>query len=134
MRRLLFAVAILASFIMSAQAEKLTVGQVALIHTALSQMVCKDEKKETTACVPLDKTGLVWQIAANQAKAAEVVNRLQNLHNQYLVGLPRKPDGTLTDDALARIAVKDAELFEQEAKIELEPFKRVDLEPFKLPA
>lgn len=124
-------------------AGDLSVGQVMAIHSALTQMNCqnkviKDGAKESTTCevfayvTDAGKSGLVWQIAENQSKAAAVRQKFEVAHNKMLAALPRKPDGNLTDESLAKITAADTDWAEQPADVEFKKFRRSEIEAIKL--
>lgn len=139
MRTLIIALAILASSpTLAADPQKFTLEQVMQISVGLSQLNCgnriiKDGAKETQVCDNYKwSAGLTWLIATNQRKTQDVVAQYSKVRNQAVANLVRKPDGTVTDEAAAKFAVQEREFLDETVSVELDHFKKSDLEPMNL--
>lgn len=118
--------------------EKMTVEQVILINGALAQLNCApkilhDGAKESSACEPFKlSAGLTWQIATNQRKTQEIVTQYNRVRQQAVASAPRKADGNLTDEAAAKLLADDRAALDVKLDIQIDHFKRADLEPLNL--
>lgn len=123
----------------SDKAKALTVDEVLLIAQGLSQLDCgnkavKDGTKESVICEPYKwPMAMVWQIATAQRQAREVVTEFNRLRDVEVSKLPRKADGTISDEAQAQFAVKMRSLLDAAARTHIDKFKRSELEPMSLP-
>jgi hypothetical protein len=122
----------------AAKPKTLTVRDAVQISNGLANMSCasrvlKDAGNEKMGCDPYQwSPGMSWRISDYQHRVEDVARRYYRLRNEALAALPRT-DGKLSGDDEAKFALRDADILDQDAGLTLEPFKRSELEPMKLP-
>lgn len=139
MKKLCVVFLLFSSIAYASDGEKFTVEQINQINAGLSQLNCankiiKDGAKETQVCDNYKwSPGISWLIATNQRKVQEIITQYNKIRNQAIANLPRKPDGTPTDESAAKFAVHDRELLDEKVSIELSHFNKTELDPMNLP-
>lgn len=134
------ALCLLATPAYAQEPQSLTVDEVMGISGALNELnhlcnnkVITDGAKQSVFCEPVKMSAaLTWLIAGDMRKVKPVIEQYTTVRNAAVAALPRKADGQVSEDVLAKFAGDDAQWRAAPADVKLDRIPKAALEPLNL--